>query len=286
MSILNRILSKLVAAIKHAAASRNYHIIKRSGSAALDELLACHQEVYQYSPPLPWRQHRVSQVATINHISSLLQAYDINMVLDIGANKGQFANQVIKQGYQGQVISFEPSRDSFHDLMEASASSQQWLAYNFGLSDKNSEAELHIYRDNTFSSLYAPSNKGKNLFAEYLNETRTEAIDLRRLDDVWPSLNMSDSSRVFLKTDTQGHDYQVLAGASQSLSKISVIMAEASLQSIYNNEITFYKIIELLGRHGFAISGMYPFSFSPRLELVELDIFFINQSPSWSIQHK
>ena len=38
----------------------------------------------------------------------LLQHHHVDLVFDIGANKGQYAKGIIDAGYKGKIISFEP----------------------------------------------------------------------------------------------------------------------------------------------------------------------------------
>jgi FkbM family methyltransferase len=40
----------------------------------------------------------------------------INLVLDVGANVGQFGLSLRNRGYAGQIMSFEPVSDAFNEL--------------------------------------------------------------------------------------------------------------------------------------------------------------------------
>ena len=42
------------------------------------------------------------------HIVQTLKNYDIDLVIDIGANEGQFAKKIIDYGFKNKIISFEP----------------------------------------------------------------------------------------------------------------------------------------------------------------------------------
>ncbi len=42
------------------------------------------------------------------HIAELIKRNDINLVLDVGANIGQFGQDLRNAGYEGEIISFEP----------------------------------------------------------------------------------------------------------------------------------------------------------------------------------
>ena len=52
----------------------------------------------------------------LTHLKSLLKILDINCVLDVGANRGQFAHELRAIGYGGDIISFEPVNREFEVL--------------------------------------------------------------------------------------------------------------------------------------------------------------------------
>jgi hypothetical protein len=45
-----------------------------------------------------------------------LQTRQVNVVLDVGANSGQYASGLRKAGFNGRIISFEPLSEPFIDL--------------------------------------------------------------------------------------------------------------------------------------------------------------------------
>ena len=56
-----------------------------------------------------------------NHLRKLFSHLQINCVLDVGANQGQYGRFLRQTGYQGWIISFEPSPADFQVLAERSA---------------------------------------------------------------------------------------------------------------------------------------------------------------------
>ena len=48
------------------------------------------------------------------------------MVLDIGANEGQFGEELRAGGYKGGMVSFEPMADAHNKLLLRSRSDTQW----------------------------------------------------------------------------------------------------------------------------------------------------------------
>ena len=86
---------------------------------------------------------------------SFLEMHCIDTVLDVGANRGQFARDLIAAGYRGRVISFEPLPDAHAALVrEASRYTGDWrVAPRKALSDTNGTATFHVTDRDTSSSL-------------------------------------------------------------------------------------------------------------------------------------
>ena len=57
----------------------------------------------------------------------------IDVVLDIGANSGQFGKKLRGFGYRGTIISYEPTSSVFKHLEEIAKSDDKWTARNFAI---------------------------------------------------------------------------------------------------------------------------------------------------------
>ena len=51
-----------------------------------------------------------------SHLRNVFDRYRIDVVLDVGANLGQFGTMIRKAGYRGHIYSFEPVTASFERL--------------------------------------------------------------------------------------------------------------------------------------------------------------------------
>src|SRR5262245_57862738 len=65
----------------------------------------------------------------------LLQYHDINLVFDVGANVGQYAINLRNSGYQGRIVSFEPTLNAFQTLKRLTAGDPSWDAVHCALGD-------------------------------------------------------------------------------------------------------------------------------------------------------
>lgn len=56
----------------------------------------------------------------------VLSELSIDLVLDVGANRGQYASELRSMGYRGRIISFEPLPSAFAELSTTLASDPLW----------------------------------------------------------------------------------------------------------------------------------------------------------------
>ncbi|MSU70703.1 MAG: FkbM family methyltransferase [Opitutaceae bacterium] len=215
------------------------------------------------------------QPATHAHLRHLLQLHQIDLLIDVGANRGQFVRTVRRLGYAGEIISFEPLASHQAELAAAAGADGRWRTVRAALGQAAGERKLHVYRDDTFSSLHPVNEAGLKRFHGLVIEDHVERVPVHSLDYLWPELTGGASRRVLLKTDTQGHDLAVLSGSIEVLRSTHAIMIEAALQPIYVNAPLFAEVAAWLADHGFVPSGLYPISHRPEdLALIEMDAFF------------
>src|SRR5258707_4816449 len=86
----------------------------------------------------------------------LFSQLPIDLVVDAGANTGQFVHQCRAAGYKGKIISFEPSACAHAALLRAASSDPQWkVADRIALGATTGEVEINIAL-NSYSSSILP----------------------------------------------------------------------------------------------------------------------------------
>ena len=97
------------------------------------------------------------------HVSWLLQQLDVNVVLDVGANRGQYAKRLRENGYTGRIVSFEPVPQIAEELEKASAEDPEWHVLRYALGERVETSEIHVgVGQGRFSSLLPPTDFGKS----------------------------------------------------------------------------------------------------------------------------
>lgn len=187
----------------------------------------------------------------------LMDACGVNVVLDIGANKGQYATGLRNVGYQGRIVSFEPLPAEFKQLSARAAADGEWQAMNYAVGDVDGSTEINVSGEYTqVSSLLdmLPSAVERRPFWQY---TKTERIDIKRLDSIFDTFCSKDD-RVMVKIDTQGYEKRVLDGAERSLPSIKLLQLEMSLVPLYEGETLFHEMCPLLQQKGFRLVSIEP----------------------------
>jgi FkbM family methyltransferase len=229
-------------------------------------------------------QKALSAHQRANLLEALLRRRRVNVVLDVGANRGQFGRELRSLGYRGRIVSYEPVPSNVLELRAAAAPDHDWLVEDFGLGDADSTAEINVSAGRGgLSSLLTSNAYGRARFP-YLREEATvpEQVQVRRLDGVYErAVAGIDQPRVFLKLDTQGYDLAALAGAGERLDEFVALQSELSCIPIYEGMPHVTEQIAAYEAAGFTIAGMFPVSWdTDTLAVIELDVLMVRRTPS------
>ena len=86
-------------------------------------------------------------------VADWLRQRGVSVVLDVGANEGQFARELRDWGYRGRIVSFEPIPAVAATLREQAAHDPAWEVRECALGREAGTATLHVSALSVFSSL-------------------------------------------------------------------------------------------------------------------------------------
>jgi FkbM family methyltransferase len=225
---------------------------------------SCGMEILKY--PTPELDRRIK----------LLKNFNIDVIIDVGANIGQYGSELRNIGYSGRIISFEPTSEAFTKLQKTAAKDNLWEVHNISLGERDGESVINISKNSVSSSILKdlPQLTDSAPEATFI---RKETIKIKKLDSIFDSLNIKDKN-IFLKIDTQGYEKMVLDGAVESLKFISGIQIEMALIPSYEGSLTFEEMSDKLKNLGFKLTTIESGHYNKKTgELVEVDgVFFKN----------
>lgn len=136
-----------------------------------------------------------------------------------------------------------------------------WRGYNLGISDKEGEATFNTYDSYDFNSLLDLHAKDAETFKIDIRNKKSETITLTTLDAMWGNITDGMSfPRVYLKTDTQGHDKSVIDGARSHLGDVLGIQSEIAAVQIYEGMTPMPEMLGYLSSLGYVPIGFHPLS--------------------------
>jgi FkbM family methyltransferase len=188
----------------------------------------------------------------------LLSAYQADLVLDIGANTGQWACELRREGFAGDMISFEPLAAAHRQLIKNAGNDPRWtVAPRMALGERSGEVEIHV-AGNSFSSSLLPMLPAHVAGAPKSAFVGTEVTPLKTLDSLVGNVIPASRGRIFCKLDVQGFEGKVLAGAAQIMKRIIGIQMEMSLAQLYEGQPSFNELLNTMTCSGFEGFGFVP----------------------------
>lgn len=199
----------------------------------------------------------------------LIQSNQIEVILDVGANIGQYGGEMRNLGFKGQIISFEPMQEAFTKLAKNAKNDPLWDVYHSSLGERDGVAVINISKNSVSSSLLnnLPQLTESAPEASFITQ---EEIKIAKLDTLFDSLQLN-GKKIYLKIDTQGYEEKVLEGALNSLSKINGIQIEMAFIPSYEGALTYETIKQKLENFGFKLmaieNGFYDKKTGKQLEV-------------------
>ena len=210
---------------------------------------------------------------------SMLRAASVDLVLDVGANIGQYAMRLREFGYRGRIVSFEPLSTAFKSLEQACASDAGWEAVPVALGGAPGKATLHV-SSNSWSSSLLEMLPGLVEAAPESAFVGAEEVTVQTL--AWALDKYRENTEAtFLKLDVQGSERAIIEGAGDWLQRLAGIQIELSLAPLYQGESLYLEMIALLSAKGFVLMDLEPGYRDPGSgQLLQVDgIFFRPRVP-------
>ena len=216
---------------------------------------------------------RLQQYEVMQHLKSLFEMLQVDCILDVGANRGQYRDFLrIGVGFTGTIISFEPIAENVRVLTERAAADDRWTVLPLALGREDHPAEINVTVATEFSSFLRPGGAAISDIAALSMVERTETVQVRRLDSIFQDMIATHGAKnIFLKMDTQGYDLDILQGAMRSLEWTRGLQSEVSVIPLYDGIKGYLESMAFMQDLGFHVTGMFPVRRDRLLRVIEFD---------------
>ena len=196
-------------------------------------------------------------------ISKFLQNRSIKTIIDVGAHKGEFAQNALQIESVNKIIAFEPQKKIFSLLKEKFFDNDKVVLNNFALSEKVEKRIMKINKMTATSTLNHEINNDSLYFKfkSFLLYQKNSIIDEEEIDtttfDAFFNGEMFDENTL-LKIDTEGYEIHVLKGSEQKIREMKYILIENQFSKMYKN-VNFRDCHDFLRKKNFKLLKKFRF---------------------------
>lgn len=210
------------------------------------------------------------------HFLSHLRRSQTDLVLDVGANTGQFALQLFNAGFTGRIISFEPLSSAHAALVKAARDNPKWeVAPRSALGAAVGTAMINI-AGNSFSSSLRPMLNRHLATAPESAYIGTEIVPVETLAQFIAQRFPSGAPRFALKIDTQGFEAEVLDGLGAHVNECAAVLLEMPLDALYGGAADLPTLFARLVKCNLRCAGLSPGHKDPHTgDAIEVDGLFV-----------
>lgn len=201
-------------------------------------------------------------------------------IIDVGANRGQFAKRVLDIFPEAKIFSFEPLPKQFGRLKEwaETKTGGRIVAYNVALGDQHTNLPFfeHV--------AYSPSSsflKTTELCNQYYPKTEDQSlieVEVVPLDDFIQEKKIELLSPVLIKLDVQGFENKVIQGGWETISRSEACVVEVSLEQLYEGQSKFSEIVEQFSELDFRYLGNLNQVYDKTGHVIYIDAVFLKKN--------
>lgn len=213
-----------------------------------------------------------SSIASTQILHSVkLHVGNVNTIIDVGANQGQFALASTHFFPSAFIFSFEPVPETFEQLSKNISLVKNIKAFNIALGNLEGKIDFFSNEYSHASSALAVSGFQKEVFTKTHKEHKIKVV-VKKLDNMYNEVEFKEP--VLLKLDVQGFEKEVLKGAQNILDRIDYLLFEASFIKMYDGEPLFDEMHTYVKELGFELIAPVSTLQSKNLQILQMDMLY------------
>lgn len=201
----------------------------------------------------------------------VLESLNLDFIVDVGANRGQFALICRKIFPRANIHSFEPLEEPAQIFKKIFGSDPNVTLHVCAIGREKTTATIHVTKDNDSSSML-PITKMQSCMFSGATEKETRQVTVLPLSQALGTTSIPPTS--LLKIDVQGFELDVLQGCENILNKFSYLYIECSFVELYSGQALAYEVISWLSESGFVLCGIYNMYYDKNGAAIQGDFLF------------
>jgi FkbM family methyltransferase len=174
----------------------------------------------------------------------------LSTIVDIGANRGQFALCVRRLYPRAKIYSFEPLQKPAATYKKVFGKDERIRLFNCAIAPSVGSATMRVSRWDVSSSLL-PFAQAQHDNFPFTEESRREEVSVTTLSKCIARESIERKS--LLKLDVQGYELLALRGCEDLLSDFDYVYVEGSFVELYVGQALATEVIEYLFSKGFKL---------------------------------
>ncbi len=199
----------------------------------------------------------------------------IKTIVDVGANKGQFAQKTTLLFPDAKFYCFEPLLGPFQILERWSLNINANIeVFNLALGDERGKTDMNYHINHDLSSSILKSTELTSDIYPITKNQEIVSVNIDTLDDFFSDKVESIQADLLIKLDVQGFEDRVIKGGKKVFSIAKAVIIEVNIDSLYEGQASFNKLVVLLSDLGFDYAGNIEQAYSNQGKCIYLDALF------------
>ena len=172
------------------------------------------------------------------------------LVVDVGANIGDFTAAVLAIEPRARVLAIEPVPATHAELAARFAGDRRVRVDARAITSAPGTTTINVTENSVFASVLAPRDAIASEYTAGTLVTDVVEVPTACLDD------LVDEPVSILKIDVQGNEAALLRGAERTLGRARAVLLEVTFVSHYEGDTTFPDLHRMMADRGWALRAM------------------------------
>jgi FkbM family methyltransferase len=194
-----------------------------------------------------------------------------NTVIDVGANRGQFALVARHCFPNARIVAFEPLPTPAQVFRELFSGLNGVVLHECAIGPEHSNSSMHVSARDDSSSLLPISDLQTRLHRG-TEEVGRHEIRVERLSHIVSASDLV--APALLKVDVQGFEQQCLEGCLELLPHFKYLYIECGFQELYVGQVHASRLMQFIFDRGFELTGICHVFHDRHGQTVDADLLF------------